>query len=219
MNVLRNSLPVVVGVLLFAGHAGANDNFWIGAKAGTLGLGLEGTWRPIPWLDVRAGFNRFDYDDDGAEAGIVYDATLELQTTYVTANLLFPVSPMRLTIGAFDNGNELVLESREPPSEIGGNPNFDPDQIGTLRGTTSFDSPSPYLGIGFDFELAGGLGLNLDVGVLWQDDPIVTLTADGSLANDPAFQQALENERQELESETDDFKVYPVVSLGLSFNF
>ncbi|MDZ7769371.1 MAG: hypothetical protein U5K38_09990 [Woeseiaceae bacterium] len=65
----------------------------------------------------------------------------------------------------------------------------------------------------------GRLGLNLDLGVLWQDEPLVSLSSDGSLANHPTFQDALGNERQELLKETEDFKAWPVVSLGLHFNF
>ncbi len=212
-------LLAAAGALFVAGNANANDSLWLGAKVGSLGIGVEGIWRPIPWLDFRAGINRFDYEDDGAQAGIAYDATLELQTTYATANLLFPVSPMRLTVGVFDNGNELVMESQEAEFYNVGGTTFSQSEVGTLRGRAWFDSPSPYLGIGFDFELVGRLGLNLDLGVLWQDEPLISLTSDGSLANEPAFQDALENERQELLKETEDFKAWPVVSLGLHFNF
>lgn len=219
MNLLRKRLLVAAGALLLAANASANDNLWFGAKAGSLGLGIEATWRPIPWFDLRAGHNRFDYDDDGVTSGIAYDATLGLETTYATANLLFPVSPMRLTVGAFDNGNELVMQSQEQQTYIVGGVEFTPDEVGQLRTTASFDSPSPYLGIGFDFEIVGRLGLTLDLGVLWQDQPIVTLTADGTAADNPTFMDALENERQELVEETEDFKAWPVLSLGLNFNF
>jgi len=219
MKCIRMYLLAAAGVLLVAGNATANDSMWFGAKAGSLGIGAEGIWRPIPWLDFRAGVNRFDYEDDGAQAGIAYDATLELQTTYATANLLFPISPMRLTVGAFDNGNELVMESQAAEFYNIGGTTFSQAEVGTLRGRAWFDSPSPYIGIGFDFEVIGRLGLNLDLGVLWQDEPLVSLTSDGSLANEPAFQDALEIERQELLKETEDFKAWPVVSLGLHFNF
>lgn len=219
MNRFRMHLLAAAGALLVAGNATANDSLWLGAKVGSLGIGVEGIWRPIPWLDFRAGFNRFDYEDDGAQAGIAYNATLELQSTYATANLLFPISPMRLTVGAFDNGNELVMENQEAEFYNVGGTTYSQDEVGTLRGRAWFDSPSPYVGIGFDFELVGRLGLNLDLGVLWQDEPLVSLTADGSLANNQTFQDALENERQELLKETEDFKAWPVVSLGLHFNF
>ena len=91
--------------------------------------------------------------------------------------------------------------------------------IGTLSSVTTFDSTSPYLGLGFDFTLAGKVGLNLDLGVLWQGEPGVTLDASGALNQDPAFQAALETERLELEDEMSDFKAWPVVSLGVVYKF
>ena len=84
---------LLIAALLFSSGARADDNFWFGVKAGTLGLGLEAAWRPIPWLDVRLGANQFDYDESGAQAGINYDATLSLESYYLTGNLRFPLSP------------------------------------------------------------------------------------------------------------------------------
>ena len=218
MNRLK-STALAAGLLLAGSAATANDSLWFGAKAGTLGLGVEARWQPIPWLDLRAGMNRFDFEDDGAQAGIPYDATLELDNFYATGNLRFPLSPMRLSLGIYDNGNALVMTSTEQTGYVVGGQSFTVDEVGQLRARTSFDSPSPYVGIGFDFELLDRLGLNLDLGVLWQGSPKVELTADGTLSNDPLFQQALETERQELEDEGEDFKAWPVLSLGLHFNF
>ena len=45
------------------------------------------------------------------------------------------------------------------------------------------------------------------------------MSADGLLANDPAFLADLEDERQSLEGELVNLKAYPVVSLGVHFNF
>ena len=63
MNALRAKLTVLLLGLVMAGSVSADDNLWLGLKAGTLGVGLEATWRPIPWFDIRAGANAYDYDD------------------------------------------------------------------------------------------------------------------------------------------------------------
>jgi hypothetical protein len=110
-----------------------------------------------------------------------------------------------------------------PVFDIGGI-EYGPDEVGTLRSTTSFESVAPYLGGGFDFRFANRLGIALDFGVLWQGEPVVTLTSDGTLATDPGndgdiFRSALETERQQLEDEVSDYKAYPVISLGFNFNF
>ena len=214
---------LVIAVLCSSGAA--NAGFGVGIKAGTLGLGLEARLSVIPWLDFRVGANRYDYEDNGTRVGIDYDATLSLDTYYLTANFKFPLSPFRVTVGAFSNGNEFQMMSQDTaglPIDIGGDP-FDPVDYGVLQSTTSFEKTAPYLGFGFDFEVFGKVGLNLDLGVLWQGDPIVTLEATG-LDNAPQFIQdqlrpAIEIERQLLEDEMSDYKAWPVISLAFVYNF
>jgi len=206
--------------LLSSGAASADDSEWgVGIKAGTLGLGLEARWSGLPLVDFRLGANGYTYEDDGSQANVLYDADLDLETFFVTANFHFPLSPFRLTVGAFANGNEFNMVSAEPGDFTIGGDFYTGAEVGTLASNTSFSSTSPYVGLGFDFELFGKAGLNFDVGVLLQGDPEVTLVADGLLASDPGFLASLENERLELEDEMSDFKAYPVISLSVVYNF
>ena len=210
----------LVALALCASGA-ANADLGVGIKGGTLGFGLEGRWRPIPWLDMRIGINHFDYDNTGTQAGIDYDATLPLDTLYLTGNFRFPLSPFRITVGAFSNGNELQMSSQDTGGadfDIGG-ATYSSSDVGTLKSVTSFANTAPYLGVGFDFEIFGKAGINLDFGVLWQGSPTVTMEADGLAANVPAFQDALELERLELENTVSDYKAWPVISLGVVYNF
>jgi hypothetical protein len=159
------------------------------------------------------------YDDNGSQAGINYDAELDLDTVYATLSFRFPNSPMRITGGAFLNNNELLLTSQDAPNfDIGGT-TFTAADVGTLSSVTGFDGTAPYAGVGFDFMIFDQVGLNVDFGVLWQGGPTVTLEADGLLASDPFFLDALETERQELEDEVEDFKAWPVLSFGFSYRF
>ena len=220
MKTFSSRAVVLTAALLLGSNAMADDNFWFGVKAGTLGIGLEASWaRQFHGSTFGPEPTSTTTDDSGSQAGINYDATLALETFYATANFRFPLSPFRMTVGAYSNGNEIELVSQPMGSyEIGGIP-YSPTEVGTLRSSSTFENFAPYLGAGFDFTLSGRLGLALDFGVLWQGDPIVTLTSDGSLANDPDFLLALDAERQQLESEVEDFKAYPVVSIGFNFNF
>ena len=210
---------LAASALMMFGTAGAD--FGVGVKAGTLGLGLEGRWNPVPLLDVRVGMNAYDYDTDGDYAGIDYDATLELDSYYITGNINFPLSPLRLTGGVFQNNNEIALTSQDTGGQdiiLGGVP-LPADVVGTLTGRTYFEDVAPYLGIGIDFEPFDKLGLNFDLGVLWQGEPKVDLTADGLGAGQLPFEAALELERRDLEDDLSDYKAYPVVSLAFIYNF
>jgi len=223
---MKNTLSkAALAALVLVAFGTANADFGVGVKAGTLGLGVEGRWSLLPWLDFRVGANSYDYDDDGPEAGIDYDATFALDTYYLTGNFRFPLSPFRVTAGVFDNGNEFLMSSQDTGGanfEIGGG-SFSPADVGTLQGAASFSNAAPYLGVGYDFEIFGKAGINFDFGVLWQDSPEVTLEATG-LANAPPDVQAellpaLDDERRQLEDEFSDFKVWPVVSIGFVYNF
>jgi len=220
------NLKAALAVSALLASGGAAADFGVGVKAGTLGLGVEGRWDPVvPWFDVRVGFNSYEYDTSGDQAGIDYDGTLALDNYYLTGNFKFPLSPFRFTVGAYSNGNELQLLSQDPDGGtyvIGGIP-FDAANVGSLRSTTSFGSTAPYAGFGFDFELFGKAGLNLDFGVLWQDEPMVSLEATNWQNLSPVEQAilgpALDNERDELEDEMSDFKAWPVLSLTFVYNF
>lgn len=221
-----NTLKLTLAAFAVLASGSAAADFGVGVKAGTLGIGFEGRWSPpVPWFDIRAGIHSYDYDDSQGYAGIEYDATLSLDNYFVTGNFKFPLSPFRFTIGAFSNGNELNMISQDTLGMdfvINGN-SFSSADVGALRSTTSFGSTAPYAGVGFDFELFGKAGLNLDFGVLWQGEPTVTLEATG-LDSAPAPIQALlvpaiEAERLELEDEMSNLKAWPVISLSFVYNF
>ncbi len=199
----------------------ANADFGVGLKAGTLGLGIEGRWAPIELIDFRVGMNNYDYDTDESTSGIDYDATLALDSYYVTGNLNFPLSPLRLTAGAFANNNEVQASSKDTGGQdiVLGGVTYPADVVGTVSGAATFDDFAPYVGVGFDFEPFDKFGLNLDIGVLWQGEPGIALSADGTGVGDPAFDAALEAERQELEDDLSDYKAWPVISLSFIYNF
>ena len=217
------NLKAALALLALLASGSAAADFGVGVKAGTLGIGLEGRWDPpVPWFDIRAGINQYDFEDDGGFAGINYDATLALDSYYLTGNFKIPLSPFRFTIGAFSNGNEMQMASQDALIDIGGSV-FDTSIIGTISSVTSFDETAPYAGVGFDFELFGKAGLNLDFGVLWQGDPYVTLEAANwdnlSGAEQALLGPAIDAERAELEDDMSDFKAWPVVSLAFVYNF
>ncbi len=217
MKISRISTVFALLALLMSGNALAD--FGVGFKAGTLGLGIEGRYKPLPTIDVRVGANVYDYDDSGSYAGVEYDSTLNLETFYATANLSFPLSPLRLTAGLFSNGNEVNMTSLDTATfDIGGT-TYTAAEVGTLTSTTSFGSTSPYVGIGYDFELFGKVGLNFDLGLLWQGEPEVSLVSDGLLSGNQAFIDSLEAERVQLEDDISDYKAWPVISLAFVYNF
>jgi hypothetical protein len=100
--------------------------------------------------------------------------------------------------------------------------------LGTLDADVDFDPIAPYAGLGFGRApgSGSGLGVTLDLGVLFQGKGDVTLTPRipaGSPLNDPvarqAFQILVDREERDLQDDVNDYDMYPVVSLGISYRF
>jgi hypothetical protein len=99
-----------------------------------------------------------------------------------------------------------------------GNRTYTGAEVGTITGTVDFASSAPYFGVGWGNATSGRLGIALDLGLVFQGTPQVSLLTTGILSSDPTFVQELNREVQELEDEIKEFKYSPVISLGLSLN-
>lgn len=208
-------------VLLGAPLTANAEGFALTLKGGTLGFGLEGTKSLSSRTNLRVGINNYTYDFDATESGIAYDFELELRSY----SLLFDWHPLasafRVTAGLFSNKNEFNMGATSTGSQTIGNTTYTASEIGALSGQVSFKSGAPYIGVGWGNAVAKdkGFGFNVDLGVLFQGSPEVTLAATGTAASSGSFQSDLRREEQELEDDLDSFKTYPVVSFGVSYRF
>ena len=202
-------------------HAQLTDpHLGVTLKAGTTGAGIDITKSILPNLNLRAGYNRFDYNADFTEGGVDYNGDLTLENVPILLDWHLFSGGFRLSAGAYYNNNNLDLESRANTSVTIGNTVFTPAQLGTLNGDVDFGNPVvPYLGIGWGNAVGKGnrWGISLDIGVFYQGEPDVTLTQSGGLVAVSAADLALEE--KQLEDELDDFKFYPVATLGLHYRF
>lgn len=201
--------------LLVAGSAGA-DGFGLGVKAGTLGLGVEGTFGLSERLNLRLGINSYSLSDDQTASGIHYNGKLDLQSGAMLLDWHPFAGTFRLSAGVMFNNNALRLTATPTsPQDIGGT-TYTPAQIGTLSGDVTFKKNVPYAGLGWgNAARHGRLGFNFEIGALFQGSPKVSLTASGGAVS----QSDLASEAQSAEADLGSFKVYPVIALGFSFRF
>ena len=145
----------------------------------------------------------------------------------------------RFTLGAVLNDNELAVEASSSTLDLG-DVSYDAD----LRVRMDFDRLAPYAGIGWSTRRAkGGLGVNVDLGVLVQGVPSVavdgvargpastscrlsvasdssaTLAGSACPAAFPTLEQDAEREHAELADALEAFRAYPVLSVGLVYRF
>lgn len=201
--------------VLCAGPAAA-EGFALGVKAGTLGAGVEVTYGLSPRFNLRFGVNSYSYDYEETTSGIRYDAELDLGSGALLLDWHPFAGVFRVSLGYMRNDNVLNLTATpQDDQEIGGR-SYRPDQIGTLTGEMTFEKNVPYVGIGWGNAARGkGLGLSFELGAMFQDSPQVALNA-----SNPNVRRAdLDQEEREIEQDLEEFKVYPVVSFGLSYHF
>jgi hypothetical protein len=215
----------VAGALLLALGAGpAVAGPTLGVAASTPGLGVELAWSFNEHLAVRAGGYAFNYDYDGEESGVDYESELDLRS----AGLFLDWHPFggafTVSGGVYANGNEInavAVPDAGDSYDIGG-ATFTSAEVGTLAAAVDFNSTAPYLGLGWR-SLGGedgGFGWHAELGVMFQGSPDVEMTSTGgTLSGNPVLQSEIAAEETDLESEVDQYDLYPVLSLGLSYSF
>jgi hypothetical protein len=95
-------------------------------KAGTTGIGIDLTKSIFQDLNVRAGYNRFDYNNTFREGGIRYDGDLKLESVPVFLDWHLFSSGFRLSAGAFYNNTQLDLDSISNTNVTVGGMTFNP---------------------------------------------------------------------------------------------
>lgn len=219
----RTVLAAVAVACLLAPSTGDAGLVGVGARVSSLGLGVEAAMPVLPSVNVRGGVYGLDYSYDGTESGNEYEMELGLSSMAVLADVRIPFAKLRLTGGLVKNGNQLDARSTAGAFtyDIGGQI-YSADDLGDLIMKVEFDDVAPYLGIGLGNPVGRGLGLVIDVGVMMQGSPQVSLTTERDLPEpllQAELQERIDREEADLEDELKDFDTYPVISVGLRFGF
>jgi hypothetical protein len=216
---LATSFGLVLALLV---PGGLRAQFGVAARASTLGIGVEASYRINRNLGVRAGGNYLQFSRDATIEDIDYTATPHFKN----ATLILDVFPMggafHLSGGLLFNGNEGTLTARLNQNiDIGGT-TYTPDEVGSLLGTVDFRSTAPYLGLGFAGR--GRVALLFDLGVGFTGTPRVDLIGQTPLtgAAKAQFDANVAQELAEVRADIEDrsyLKLHPVLSLGVKIGF
>ncbi len=204
-------------LLPLAAHA---QNIEVGARVSTLGAGAEIGANVNPHLRIRGIVNGWDHNHDNTSDNIRYNGKIKLASAGVQLDYR-PVEngSFYVTAGLYSNSNK-VNETATPTQNTRiGAVTYTPTEIGTLDARGHFKRSAPYLGLGWDFPTAGPVSINLEAGAYFQGHAHVALTSNGTLSNDPAYQTQLEQERESLQHDLDKGKTWPVVALGVRYQF
>lgn len=199
-------------------------------EASTLGLGGDYVIGLGDHFQVRVGGNKFNYNYDldgtssATEGELDYNGDLELASLGPTVDWYPTGNSFRLSVGLHWNDNKLANRATcNDPGPNGcamGFGVFDSLVLGTIYTDITFAEFAPYIGVGLGNPMKQqGFSFLIDIGVLFQGSPDVSLRSDGACNSDPTCAAAIESEEKELKDELKGFRFYPVLNLALGYRF
>ena len=198
----------------------AND-LAIGAGAGSLGVSLQAKMPLSEKLGLRATLSKLSQSVDNDFGDISYSADVDLNTFGLLADWHPLRGNFRLTGGFMINNNEINGTGTPDAGQSFriGDTDYGNLDIGARAGV-SFNTLAPYLGFGYDSVKPARRGLSFiaDVGLMFQGTPKLdfAVIGDDAAQVDP---NDINREIADIQSDLSDFKLWPVVSLGLSYQF
>lgn len=184
-------------------------------KLSTLGIGFDGATNIAKDLNVRVGGNFFSFNIDGGKAGddYIYTAKTNLLSFSALVDYFPGGSFFKVSGGVLLNLNKVDIDMIPGQTYNINGKTYDKTNLGSVNSKTEFTKINPYLGIGLGNSLAyKKFGFTMDIGTVYQFEPQVTMTATGLIAP-TASQESI------VEDNVKWFKVYPVVTFGLTYRF
>ena len=193
----------------------------VGVGGSTLGYQVALSHSVSENVNFKLTYQATSQSFDGETDGVNYDYDFDFKSAGILIDWHVFGGGFRLTTGALINDNEIHAQSDISGLTLEvGDTIFTSAEVGRLEGDISFDSYAPYLGVGWGRSISDGLSFVFDLGLVFQGEPTVNLeSVGGSLSNNPFLLDEVEREEQELQEDANDFDVYPVISLGLFYNF
>lgn len=210
----------------------------IGVKVSTLGVGIEAATPLAEKFNVRGGFNMFRLSRDITNNGIHYSGQLQFQSAEAHLDW-FPFGGFHVSPGIlFYNGNQLTATAAVPGGQTfsAGGTTYESDPVTPVTGTGKLNflrvSPSIMVGIGnliprngrhysFLFEVGGAyqgsarVALNLAGNVC---DPTTGLGC-RAISSDPTVQANIQAQQTKIQNDVNPYRFFPVISMGVGFNF
>lgn len=199
-------------------------------QVSSLGLGLDITARVSENLNARAGFGVFSLSGDYEETDVKYSTDIKLRSGSAVMDIYpLPETEFRLSAGVVLNGNKGEATGESQTVAVGGvdrqvytigGRTFTAEQVGTLSGDVTFPLIAPFVGIGWGNAVKPGrrLGFTIDLGVMIHGTPEVSLRATNQAVT-PQLQESIDKEIEDLNAKLEGFKFYPVLQIGISYQF
>ena len=222
VSIPRLRFPFLVQLGLVLATTPALGQVALAARASTLGVGAELSFRMGRNIGIRLGGNYLQFSRDATIKDIPYHVTPHFENGTAILDLHPFGGAFHLSGGLLLNYNEGEMVATLTHNVQIGDGSYSPQEVGTLTGTVSFNKSAPYFGLGFAGQSRIALLIDLGLGVTGK--PLFDLVGETNLTGQAKaqFDANVEQERQEVQAEIDKRKYlrfHPVVSLGLKVGF
>lgn len=202
------------------------DGIGLGAHVGLMGPGVDGFYRLNDKLVVHAAYNAFSYDYDATQEDVAYQATYDFKNAQLGLDWYPFAGAFRVSAAYVANGNELDLHAISSGTYTIDGTVYTAAEVGDLRASIQYPGSAAYAGIGWGNPVRSGkgFGVTFDIGAVYTGAADVTMnaTCGAAIIATPQCDQLkadAEADRKKIEDDLANFPVWPLVQLGLSYNF
>ena len=213
-----------------AGHVG------VGVRLSTLGAGVEAAVSLTNRLNLRGGFNIFQYSRGFSHDGVAYKGQLDLRSGEAHLDCYplgyaFHLSPGLLIY----NGNGASATASVPGGStftLGG-VTYTSDPTNPITGTGKVDfmkvAPTAMVGFGNLVPPTRHFTFNVEIGAVFQGSARTKLNLAGNAcpngfncvnaATDPTVQANIRAEQAKINNKLSPFRYYPAIAFGFAYRF
>ncbi len=225
-----------------AKHASAEKGetlprFGIGIKFSSLGAGIEVATPLSRQINVRMGFNAFNYNPSFNQNGITYGGQLSFRSAETHLDWFPRAGGFHISPGVLYNGNRLRAIASVPGGQTFtmNNTTYYSDPSNPVNGTgaLAMNKIAPSLMIGWGNLLPRGskhFTFPFEIGVAYVGSPRVSLNLNGracdstglfcsNVNSDPTIQSNVQAEQTKINKDASPYKFYPVISTGFGYRF
>ena len=198
-----------------------------GLTGGTLGIGFNIAHPINDFVSVRFNMNKFTMNTTDTS---LYNRLLDDDKKYDldTKGLLLDIHllQLRLTGGVYLSNNSIRYRTKPTGTQeiILNGQTFGLDKLVKVDTTISANNVAPYVGIGWGNNRGNeGWSFSLDIGLMYHGEPKIDIDLETvqelPIEAKNAIETALEIEKKKQEKDLLNLSLYPVIMIGMSYNF